>query len=129
MDSPYGRLRFTLAVAGIAVLFLSWYALSDPPKPIPSLVRGCEDGQYWDDVDAKCVPGGEVTEIDGVPMEEIEKVLDAHRQELHAIKGVTASGIDRHGIRLEVDPDHDKIPDSIEGLPIHTTPSKVLIGN
>jgi hypothetical protein len=116
-------LQVCLAVFGMLQVARHPLRLYPPPPHV------CLDNAYWDDVDRKCVKGGiEVTEINGIPIEEIAKVLDRHRLELHAIKGVTGSGIDRHGPVLEVQPDHGEIPKEIEGIPVHIVPAKIRVG-
>ncbi len=72
------------------------------PAPIDSLLGKCPSGQtYWDN-HHECRHDGVITEIDGVSVDELSKVLDAHRDELHAIKGVMGSSIDQHGITVKV---------------------------
>ncbi len=125
-----------------ALLLLGVSPLLGPRAPIESLLlvdhgctadqywRGprCTAEQYWDDVDQVCVPNGQLTEIDGHSMEEISKVLDEHRSELHAIRGVFGSGIDRHGIFCEAIPgDNGGIPRSVGGLPVHLKPATVRV--
>jgi hypothetical protein len=111
-----------LLVFLVVGLTLSAWA-DDAKKPVDSLLGKCPKGFWYlpQDNDG-CVPEGIITEIDGVSMDDIGKVLDAHRSELNTIKGVIGHGIDRHGIFVDVTPDHDKIPADVEGLPIHTHP-------
>jgi hypothetical protein len=93
-------------------------------EPIDQHMGKCPEGFYYSPEDNDgCVPIGAVTEINGVSVDKILKVLDAHRTELHAIKGVTSTGICRHGIFVEVESDHDKLPATVGGLSVHTHPS------
>jgi hypothetical protein len=115
-----------LLVVGLA---LSAWA-DDEKKPIDKLLGKCPEGQNYFPNHNECIPEGSITEIDGVSVDEISKVLDAHRDELYAIKGVVSAGIDQHGIAVDVLPDYDKLPDTLDGLPVHTHPYvyEVLIG-
>ncbi len=113
-------------VVGLA---LSAWA-DDAKKPVDSLLGKCPEGFTYFDNHNECIPPGEIHEVDGVPMEEIIRVQDAHRDDLHAIKGVVSSGIDQHGMFVEVLPDHDPVPSDLEGIPVHVHPYayEVLIG-
>src|SRR5262245_38860589 len=105
-----------------ALLVLSATVLLGAGKPIRSLIFGCEGNTYWDDVDKACVQGGTVEIMDGRNQWEILDVMWRRGDELRKIRGVTHVSVDRHGIRVDVDPDHDPIPATIEGARIHVMP-------
>jgi hypothetical protein len=116
------------AIVALAMSATAW--ADDTKKPIDRLLGKCPEGQNYFPNHNECIPEGSITEIDGVSVDEISKVLDAHRDELYAIKGVVSAGIDQHGIAVDVLPDYDKLPDTLDGLPVHTHPYvyEVLIG-
>jgi hypothetical protein len=109
----------------LSMLATAW--AEDTKKPIDSLLGKCPPGSTWFDNHGECIPEGEITEIDGVPMDEIIKVLDAHSDELRVIKGVMGFGIDQHGIHMDVMPEHDTLPTILDGLPVHTHPYFVAV--
>src|SRR5262245_28006903 len=111
-------------VAGLLVLgAVAWAG-----NPIQGRLHMCRDGTYFDDVDKACVTADPLPLIDGIPQEELLGIARKHAAALQAIRGVTAVWIDRHGIRVEADADHDPIPDSMAGHPIHVMPSEFYIG-
>lgn len=96
----------------------------DPIKPMPKLLPGdCGPTRHWGP--GGCVDGAPemgVTESAGIPWAAAMGILERHREELHRILGVMASGLSADGIVLHVLPKHGDIPASIEGLPILTRP-------
>ncbi len=65
-----------------------------------------------------------VTEINGIPWEEVVNIFTRHREELRNIPGVMNAGLGVDGIVLGVLPKHGDIPAAVEGLPILTEPYK-----
>jgi hypothetical protein len=119
-----------LLVFLVVGLALSVWA-DDAKKPIDKLLGKCPEGQWYYPNHNECVPkDATLEELTGVSQEKTVEVLERHRAELQAIKGVVTGGVDLHGIDLEVTPDHDKVPTELEGLPVHTHPYayEVLIG-
>jgi hypothetical protein len=116
------------AIVALAMSATAW--ADDTKKPIDRLLGKCPEGQNYFPNHNECIPEGSITEIDGVSQEEISKVLDAHREQLYAIKGVRSARIDQHGMFVDVVPEHDPLPTTLEGLPLHTHPYvyEVLIG-
>jgi hypothetical protein len=96
--------------------------------PLRELIGGCRDGTYFDDVDGTCAKGGETPDFGGHSQAELEDLLRREGTALSQLRGVTAVGIDRHGIRVEVDADHDPIPPTLGGFAIHLMPSQIRVG-
>src|SRR5262245_18679727 len=112
------------------LLVLSAIALLGAGKPITSLIVGCGQGEYRDDVDNTCVKGGiPITQIAGRDYDEVMEVAKQWGERHREYKGVTSVGVDGHGIRVEVDPDHAAdIPREVDGVPIHLMPTQIRVG-
>lgn|SRR5262249_33227214 len=112
----------------LVVGFVTFALLTAQKRPIDHGPYDCPDGQVFDRYTMHCEVIEEVREINGHSVEEILAILDRHRAELHAIYGVTATGVDRHGPFVEVERIHDRIPDAIEGIPLAVYPAFVAVG-
>jgi len=110
-----------LFVIGIRLLF-------GQQQPIDSLITGCQKGDHWDRFTVHCEPLVETSEVNGRSIKDLSAVLNRHDKELISLKGVTAVGIDEHGLFIEAQPDHDPLPDSIEGIPLWAYPASTNVG-
>jgi hypothetical protein len=82
-------------------------------------------------MDNVCVKGGAVEMIHGRTHEEVKNAMYRAAPALMRLRGVVAVMMDRHGLGVMVEPDHDLIPESLEGHPIHVMPARgsaVLLG-
>lgn len=63
-----------------------------------------------------------VFDANGVPIEEISKILDRHADELAQICGVRGWGPNKDGIIVDVTEPHCDVPAELEGVPVHVAP-------
>src|SRR5262245_60509776 len=101
------------------------FALLSPVFGTPT-AEDLERVRRWEAEADKATSGnpnsGLVLEVGGIPISQLVKILNRHRQELAQIPGYAGSGIDKDGIVIMVRAQHGEFPTELEGAKVHFAP-------